>query len=147
MKLIKLIIIISLLLSCATTKPPTFIESHDEAGVWKSIYLHNHYGVFTDKNKEVWRRVVDVLSEKYDLEVLDKTSGYIRTSWKYMLPDEDNKYRSRVIIKMLGNVWHTTKLKTEAQLFENGTWITGYDTAILEEIYKDLQGRIGTSVR
>ncbi len=146
MKLIKLIIIISLLLSC-TTKPPTFVESHDEAGAWKSIYLHNRYGIFTDKNQEVWRRVVDVLSEKYDLEVLDRTSGYIRTSWKYMSPEDDNKYRSRVIIKMLGNVWHTTKLKTEAQLFEGDVWITGYDTAILEEIYKDLQGRIGTSIR
>ncbi len=148
MKFIKLIIFVNIfLLSCATTKPPTFVESNDEAGAWKSIYLHNQYGIFVDKNKEVWRRVVDVLSEKYDLEVLDKTSGYIRTSWKYLTPDDDKKYRSRVIVKMLGNVWHTTKLKTEAQLFEDGTWIVGYDTAILEEIYKDFQGRIGTSVR
>lgn len=148
MKFIKLIIIVNIfLLSCSTTRPPNFVENLDEAGAWKSIYLHNRYGLFVDKNQEVWRRVVDVLSEKYDLEVLDRTSGYIRTSWKYLLPDDDRKYRSRVIVKMLGGVWHTAKLKTETQLLDDGVWILGYDTAILEEIYKDFQGRIGTSVR
>jgi hypothetical protein len=146
MKFIKLFIIIILLSSCAT-KPPTFVEDNDETNVWKSIRLHSNYGIFVDKNQEIWRRVVDMLSEKYDLEVLDKTSGYIRTTWKDLSPDSDNQYRSRIIVKMLGNVWHTAKLKTEAQLFEKGTWIAGYDSIVLEEIYKDFQGRIGISVR
>ena len=144
-----LISVLLLVISCASN-PPTFVETHDETGVWKAVHLHSHYGIFANKNQEVWRRVVDILSEKYDLEVLDRTSGYIRTSWKYLLPtDSDKKYRSRIIIKMLGNVWHTAKLKTEAQLWDDSheTWITGYDTAVLEEVYKDVQGRIGTSVR
>ncbi|MDM8564493.1 hypothetical protein QUF74_02460 [Candidatus Halobeggiatoa sp. HSG11] len=145
MKLIRLIIVVSILFSCAS-QPLTFIESKNEEGMWKSIPLHSRYGMFVNKNKEVWRRVVDILSEKYDLEILDKTSGYIRTSWK-SLPSDDKKYRSRVIIKMLGNVWHTARLKTEAQLLDGETWLVGYDKVILEEIYKDLQGRVGTSVR
>jgi len=146
-RIIFFISILFLLIGCAS-KPSTFVETYDEKGVWKAVHLHNHYGFFANKNQEVWRRVIDVLSEKYDLEVLDKTSGYIRTSWKYLLHnDEDKKYRSRVIIKMLGNVWHTVKLKTEAQWLDDEVWITGYDTAVLEEIYKDIQGRIGISVR
>ncbi len=143
--------VLFLTVSCAE-KPSTFKETPDGAGVWKSIPLHSHYGFFANKNQEVWRRVVDVLSEKYDLEVFDRTSGYIRTSWKHQLPtadDDDNKYRSRVIIKMQGKIWHTAKLKAETQLWDdsNDTWISGYDTATLEEVYKDIQGRIGTSVR
>ena len=138
-----------LIMSCAS-QPTTFVETHDEVGVWKAINLHNNYGIFQNKNQEIWRRVVDVLSEKYDLEVLDRPSGYLRTSWKYLLLDDSQeKYRSRVIIKMQGTLWHTAKLKTEAQWWDNSrqVWITGYDTAILEEIYQDIQGRIGTSVR
>jgi hypothetical protein len=149
-KIIFIISILTLFIGCAS-KPSTFVETHDEVGVWKSIQLHGNYGMFRNRNREVWRRVIDILSEKYDLEVLDRTSGYIRTSWKYLLDrdDSDKKYRSRVIIKMLGNIWHTAKLKTEAQWFDDGndSWITGYDSVILEEIYKDVQGRIGTSIR
>ncbi len=144
----RIIILMSVLLvSCASNKPQTFVESHDEAGVWKTIQLHNDYGFFANKNQEIWRRVVDVLSEKYDLEVLDKTSGYIRSSWKHS-DDGNNKYRSRVILKMQGSPWDIAKLKTEAQWKDSGeSWIIGYDTAILEDIYKDVQGRVGTSVK
>ncbi len=150
LKPILLINVLFITLSCTSVSPPTFVETHDETGVWKVIHLHNHYGLFRNKNQEVWQRIVDVLSEKYDLEVLDRASGYLRTTWKYLLTEESKeKYRSRAIVKMQGTIWHTAKLKTEAQWWDNQrkAWIIGYDTAILEEIYQDLQGRIGTSVR
>jgi len=129
-------------------KPSTFIENNNEAENWKIIYLHDNYGMFTDKNKEVWRRIIDTLSKTYKLEVLDKASGYISTSWKYIsltLNNNDKqKYRSRVTIKMLGNVWHMVKFKIESQLsFVNDTWLTGYDIAVLEKTYKDLQDSVG----
>ncbi len=147
-RIIYCIIILMFLVGCAS-KPPTFVETNDENGAWKSINLHNNYGFFRNKNQEIWRRVIDILSEKYDLEVLDRTSGYIRTAWKYRLNNTDRNYRSRVVIKMLGNIWHTAKLKAEAQWREDDdeVWINGYDNVVLEEIYKDIQGRIGTSMR
>jgi len=148
-KLIYYVIGLMFLFGCAS-KPPTFVENKDEIGLWKSISLHNNYGLFRDRNQEIWRRVIDILSEKYDLEVMDRASGYIRTAWQNRLTDEDvgKNYRSRVIVKMLGNFWHTAKLKTETQWREDDdeAWVTGYDKVFLEEIYKDMQGRIGTSI-
>jgi hypothetical protein len=141
-----------LLISCASKPPVTFVEAQEEGGAWKVIHLHNNYGLFRKKNQEVWNRVTDVLSKReYRLEERDATSGYIRTSWKNLLPTEDNdkQYRSRIIVKMLGRIWHTAQIKVVVQWWDDGSdaWISGYDSALIEDIYNDLQGRIGSSVR
>jgi hypothetical protein len=146
---ILLITILLIMTSCTSVTPATFVETPDETSNWQAIHLHNNYGFFQNKNQQVWQRVVDILSEKYDLEVIDQTSGYIRTAWKSHIETDDEKYRSRITLKMQGTIWHTAKLKSEAQWWDSKkkTWLTGYDTAILEEIYQDLQGRIGTTVK
>ncbi len=152
-KMMSFISVLLLLVSCVASDPPkTFVEAPDETGAWKTINLHNNYGLFRNKNQEVWLRVVDVLSKKkYRFEEQDDVSGYIRTSWKNQLfvDDSEKQYRSRVIIKMIGRRWHTAQLKVETQWRDNTgeSWVTGYDSSILEDIEKDLQGRIGTSVK
>ena len=146
---IPLITTMLIMMSCTSVPPATFVETPNETGHWQAIYLHNNYGFFQNKNQQVWQRVVDILSEKYDLEVIDQASGYLRTAWKSHLDTNEQKYRSRITLKMQGTIWHTAKLKGEAQWWDNQkqTWLTGYDTAILDETYQDLQGRIGTTVK
>jgi hypothetical protein len=143
------ITIMLIMIGCTSVTPVTFVETPDETGSWQAIHLHNNYGFFQNKNQQIWRRAIDILSEKYDLEVIDQVSGYIRTAWKSHLETDDQKYRSRITLKMQGTTWHTAKLKSEAQWWDNSkkAWLTGYDTAILNEIYQDLQGRIGTTIK
>lgn len=145
--LIIFIISISSLISCGVNKPQNFIKTQEQ-GVWRSVNLHNNYGLFRPKNPEVWRRVIDVLSEKYDIIMSDMASGYIRTDWKKMTVT-DKQYQTRVIAKMQGRIWHTAKLKIEARwrADNDNAWIIGYDKAVLNDIYRDIQGRLGTSVR
>jgi len=138
------ILLISILLvGCAQViKPPaTFLRTFDEPGTWKSIEVRE--GLTKD---QLWRLVVDALAQKFDMEVLDKESGYIRTSWKYTYVIEEKiieNYRSRIIIKFLGEAWNTLQVKSEANWMEKGGWILGYDTRLLEDVYGDIQGRIG----
>lgn len=55
--------------------------------------------------------IVDTVALKYDLEVIEKDSGYLRSTWKYTTTGRKDSssrvvvdnYRSRVIIKMDGN--------------------------------------------
>jgi hypothetical protein len=145
--LIIFIISISSLVSCGVNKPKNFVNTQED-GVWRSVNIHNNYGLFRPKNPEVWRRVIDVLSEKYDILMSDRASGYIRTDWKKM-PVTDKQYQTRIIVKMQGRVWHTAKLKIEARWREDNddSWIMGYDKVVMNEIYRDIQGRLGTSVR
>jgi hypothetical protein len=145
--LIILMITISSIISCGVDKPKHFIKTQEQ-GVWRSVNLHNNYGLFRPKNPEVWRRVVDVLSEKYDILMSDRASGYMRTDWKKMVVT-GKQYQTRIIVKMQGRIWHTAKLKIEARWREDHdeAWIIGYDKTVLNEIYRDIQGRLGTSVR
>jgi hypothetical protein len=45
--------------------------------------------------------------------------------------------------------WRSAQLKIESEWWDNNrdVWIKGYDSAILDEIYQVLQGRIGLSVK
>jgi hypothetical protein len=153
-KLILIILALLLVVSCTYMPPKTFVETQDESLSLKVIYLHDNYGFFRFKNDEVWSRVIEVLSKRnFHFEEQDKWSGYIRTLWQDLpVSDDDSsqKYRSRVIIKMQGRrVWRTAQLKVESEWWDNNrdAWIKGYDTAILDEIYQVLQGRIGLSVK
>ncbi len=130
------------LVSGCATPPKTFIKTFDEPGIWKAVELREGLG-----KDEVWRLVVDTLSQRYDLEVLQKESGYIRTSWQYTIVTPRGRispeYRSRIVIKFLGDDWKTAQVKCESNWYEEGGWVMGYDTRILEDVYGDLQGKIG----
>jgi len=150
LKRLRFIILLFLVVSCTSMPPKTFVETQDES--IKVIQLHDNYGFFRHKNREIWFRVVEVLSQrKFRFEEQDKRSGYIRTFWQYLpASDSSQKYRSRVIIKMQGRrAWRNAQLKIESEWWDNNrdAWIKGYDSAILDEIYQVLQGRIGLSVK
>jgi hypothetical protein len=145
---------------CATTSgvPSTFVRTYSEPGNWRSIETRE--GMSKDAK---WRVAVDALSTKFDIEVIDKESGYIRTSWKNTLTSRgtvDERYRSRIVLKFNGDNWDVANVLCEANWSETyeedrgfldlltGTeakqkqrWVVGYDTAILDEVYGDLIGR------
>ena len=140
------ILFVGVLLGCAMIGPPiTFIRTVDESSVWKSIEIREDIEIDKDF---LWRTVVDALSHKFDLEVLTKESGYLRTSWKYVyiLPNNQtvsDRYRSRIILKFSGENWSLLQMKSESHWLEPGKgWIIGYDTQLLEDVYGDLQGRL-----
>jgi hypothetical protein len=117
----------------------------DEPVIWKSIEVRE--GMTKDV---VWRVMVDSLSQNFDLEVLEKDSGYARTSWKYTYMVKDmvkgqvsERYRNRIIVKTIGEDWKTVQVKCEAHWLGKHGWIMGYDSRLLEDVYGDLQGRIG----
>jgi len=88
--------------------PPNFISTHDEAGTWANIEVRD--GLRKDK-EALWRKTVDTLTAKFDLEVLEKESGYIRTSWKYTYVQGNqvvDRYRARIIVKFKGEVRRTS---------------------------------------
>jgi hypothetical protein len=134
-----LTILVASVFGCGGLKPPdTFRRTLDEPGIWKSINVRESLtkGV-------VWKTTVDAISQKYDLEVIDKESGYIRTAWKYIVTSgrENQRYRTRVIIKFLSD--EVLQIKTEANWLEDEGWVIGFDTQTLEDVYGDMQGRIG----
>jgi hypothetical protein len=81
--------------------------------------------------------------------MLERESGYVRTSYKFTTisngKQRDN-YRSRIVAKFNPD-WSVLQVKSESGWLEDRNWIDGYDTQILNDIYMDLQGRIGRVTR
>lgn len=139
---IGVIIMAILIIAGCTSLPRTFVATRDDPGVWKIVEIRESL-----TNEQVWTIIVDTISQKYDLEVLQKDGGYLRTSWKYTYLDGEkvsDRYRTRFVIKLSGAPnWDKAQLKCESNWLEDDGWISGYDTHLLEEIYGDIQGKLG----
>jgi hypothetical protein len=130
------------LVSCA---PPTFVKS---APGWKTIELNEDLMGNYDK---AWQKTVDTIAREYDIEMLDKDSGYLRTAWLYGVSGGIyNRYRGRLTVKY-PSVAEATKvdIKTSAQWLEDEVylrWVSGWDRDFQRDVYTNLAGRLGRGV-
>jgi hypothetical protein len=118
---------------------------------WKSIELNP---AAAGKFDVAWQKTVDTIARDYDIEIMDKSSGYLRTGWKFGIAGvTSNSYRGRITVKF-PEVANPEKIdvKTDAEwLAANpatglGYWVQGYDTAFDRDVYTALSGRLGRTV-
>jgi hypothetical protein len=101
---------------------------------------------------------VDTLTRDWDVEMMDKSSGYIRTAWHNGISGgPQNAYAGRITIKFpeLKNP-SKMEVKTEAKWLQsvynsytglyNSQWVSGYDSAFQRDVYSMLGGRLGRVV-
>ena len=127
-------------MGCAYNPPKTFVKTLEPT--WASIELRDDITY-----DEAWRTVVDLLVKRFDLEMLDKENGYVRTGWLYtwtgsLSPD----YRVRVTLKFTEDR-KVMEVKSEAQYGGAGKWVIGSDTRLLATLKTDLMGKIGRTTR
>jgi len=111
-------------------------------GGWTSVLISDRisYAMAFDE-------VASVLTKKFEIDMINKEAGYIRTSWKtnwVAKPGERPKkdYRVRVSIKM-SETRKRIDINAEAEKLKGDYWIQGYDTRLLETIRKDIAGNVG----
>ena len=105
--------------------------------IFEIINLQNNL----DYNKS-WNIIFSIVSKNFDVAMMDKNSGYIRSHWNYkstgIVRDD---YRTRVTIKF--NLDKTNlELKSEANFKYNNNWIQGSDINSLETIKTDIKAMI-----
>ncbi|MHA1228208.1 MAG: hypothetical protein ACTSPV_15800 [Candidatus Hodarchaeales archaeon] len=85
--------------------------------------------------------------KKFDLEILSKENGYLRTGWLYSWTGELREdYRVRVTIKFSRDR-SKVEVKSEANYLTEKGWIIGSDTALLRTLKTDIMGTIGRVTR
>ncbi|MBQ3437398.1 MAG: hypothetical protein IJG31_02655 [Fusobacterium sp.] len=131
MKKILLGILSLVLISC--TAPQGFIAR--PAG-WTAIQMRENIA----RNK-AWSTLVSVISDNYEIETLDKESGYLRTTWLF---ETKNGVQSatRITAKIEDN--NSTRIKVDSKYFNalEGKWIEGHNTILTQQIKDDLSGRL-----
>ena len=120
--------------------PKSFIKT--SVAEWRTIQVRPGL----DKN-QVWDHLTDITAKTYDLEVINKDSGYIRSAWMYtLLGTINDRYRTRLVAKIKSD-GKAIEIKTDAHWLMDGSWVAGYDTILLEQAYMDMQGMIGRVTR
>ena len=141
MKLIAPLLLLSSFVGCAMD-PTSFVRA--SAPSWSSVELRAEVA-----SEDAWKEVVDVLARNFELEMISKDGGYIRTSWIHTWWKEGThtkNYKVRAIIKFppSGN---KVDIKTEAAFLYNGVWISGMDTRLLQTVKTDIMGVVGRTTR
>ena len=139
------IVSLLMLFISAGCAPQSFVKSSPG---WKVIELRDE---LRDDYSQAWQTTVDSIARNWDIEILDKESGYLRTAWTYGISGGVyNRYRGRLTVKYPeGTKSDKLELKTEAQWAENvyyGIWVTGFDTIFNRDVYSVLAGRLGRTV-
>lgn len=129
--------------------PASFVRQ--PAG-WKTIELRKD---IQESYPKAWQVAVDTVAREWDIEILDKESGYLRTAWKYGIAGTTGaasaRYRGRMSLKFatveLGSP-KKVEVKTDASWLDNYNylWIEGYDTALQRDVYDVLSARLGRTV-
>lgn len=142
MKKIRICLALSVLalISVGCVRPPsTFVRTYETG--FKEIQLKE--GISYD---DAWNTVVDIISKKFDIEVLEKKDNYLRSGWAYYTTGElEERYRVRITIKFFDDSKLT--IKTEAQWLGNTGWELGYDLAVLQDVSNDITGKIGRIIK
>lgn len=120
--------------------PSTFVYTAEPT--WAAIELRDDVDV-----DHAWTTVTDILARRFDLEMVSKESGYLRTNWLYtwtgkLRPD----YAVRCIVKFPPG-GRRCDLKSEAQYGSPGSWNYGTDTGLLQTLKTDIMGAIGRTTR
>lgn len=132
--------VLGLLAAVGGCAPKTFVKTLEPT--WASVELRNESAY-----EKAWTSVVDTLVKRFDIEVLSKEDGYIRTNWLYTWTGElKENYRVRVTAKFSPDR-SKVEVKSEAEYGGPGAWVAGYDTRLLETIKGDIMGTVGRTTR
>jgi len=141
-KVAALALVILFLAACGAKRPQSFLQVIQPT--WASIELRDGLS-----KEQAWEDVLDVLSKKFELEMISKEGGYIRTAWVYTwwkAGELTENYRVRSIVKFSSRE-AKVEVKTEANFLDGDLWYVGTDTRLLQTIKTDIMGVVGRTTR
>ena len=130
----------------APAAPSTFIATTSDARVSRVIDVREGL-----TKAASFKAISDFLTQKYSIDVSDPKAGFLMTPWinatKNGVPDLS--YRSRIVIRFLGDDGKQVSVRCEANWQKNSAsdeWDFGYDTQMLEDAVIEVRTRIGKKV-
>src|ERR1041384_6746289 len=96
--------------------------------------------------QNAFKAVVAYLNQKYTVDVKDDHAGFIMTPWQASslrngVPDL--RYRTRVIVRFIGDEWKQVTVRSEANWQHGDGWDIGFDEKLLDDVATEILNRIG----
>ena len=121
--------------------PPTFSRTTADLKVSRLIEVREGMS-----KTALFRAATDVLSSKYSVDISDQKAGFLMTPWQASYSRAgmpDLRYRTRVIIRFVGEDWKQVLVRAEANWQRDDEWDIGVDNALLDEVSNDVKAKVG----
>jgi hypothetical protein len=125
----------------APAAPATFVQSTSDIRATRVIDVRDG---LTKAN--AFRAATDLLTQRFSIDVSDQRAGFLMSPWQAgstATGAPDLRYRTRVIIRFLGEDWKQVSVRAEANWQKGEEWDIGIDGKILDDVVAELKTRIG----
>jgi hypothetical protein len=125
----------------ASGPPQTFVATTSDTRSSRVIDVRD--GV---TKAAAFRAATDLLTQRFSVDVSDQRAGFLMTPWQATYIQNgvpDLRYRTRVIIRFVGDDWKQVLVRAEANWQHGDEWDIGYDSKVLDDVANDLRNRIG----
>jgi len=125
-----------------TSNPPSsFQETTSDARIGRVIDVREGLG-----KAAAFKAATEVLADIASVDVSDPHAGFLMSPWQASvirngLPDV--RYRTRVVIRFLGETWNQVSVRAEANWQNGDSWDVGVDGKLLARAADELRERIG----
>ncbi len=126
--------------------PTTFIKTMEPS--WNTVEIRKDL-----TGDQAWDAVVDLTARRFDIEVLSKQDGYLRSGWLYSWTGKINQfYKVRTIVKFSPDK-RKVEVKSEAHYYSPGVagfgqgWQMGTDERLTSTMRSDIMGKVGRTTR
>ena len=138
-----LVALMPLTFGCA---PKTFIRTMDPG--WNAIEIREELSY-----DEAWKACVDLIARKFDIAILSKEDGYLRTGWLHSWTGKlKESYKVRAVLKFTPDK-RMVEVKSEAHHYSTGLmgfwegWEMGTDELLTTTLRTDIMGKVGRITR
>jgi len=142
-RLCMVLVVAMVVAACA---PTTFVRTMEPS--WNTVEIRKDVS-----GDQAWDAVVDLAARRFDIEVLSKEDGYLRTGWLYSWTGKINQfYKVRSVIKFSPSK-NKVEVKSEAQYYRPGIagigqgWLMGTDERLTSTMRTDIMGKVGRTTR
>ena len=136
----KIVLALCLCLACVGSMEACKKSWKKGTAEWKKIQIQE-----TLDYNHAFNTALELVSNDYEMDLINKDGGYIRTEWSYMKNKKGKRIkdmRMRITIKF-NHDRTQLQVRTEAQKLKRNDWIEGEDSALSKQIRDDLQGALG----
>jgi hypothetical protein len=117
---------------CGTGAPESFMRMTKQ--YWEVVDVKPSV-----KYDDAWQRVVYIVTKKFELEMISKEDGYVRSAYgpSYFSEDMTNdKYQVRIVAKFTPDR-KKVEYKIESRIWDGKIWQNGSDVRVAANMRKD----------
>jgi len=123
---------------CGLGAPDSFMQMNRQ--YWESMDVKS-----TVKYDDAWQRVIYIITKKFELEMVSKEDGYVRSSYgqSYFTEDLQNeRYQIRIVAKFTPDR-KKLEFKIESRMWDGKIWHNGSDVRVAANMRKDFLNSLG----